>query len=220
MNGNGEAPPVFAIGMACRDMMHSATAFDFATLTRYGVPDHLIGLARGQSSIVAHARNNLVRAAKSMNATWLLFIDSDMTFPRDAAARLLAHGKDIVGCAYKRRTPPYDTMGQPIEDEKVELAEGLHEMRALGFGMILVKMSVFDRLVKPWFRHPFAEGDEDAEGEDRDFCNRAREVGYQIWCDVQLSQDIGHIGQVTFTEHGITEIRELRRQLDAERAAA
>jgi hypothetical protein len=34
MTGNGEAPPVFAIGMACRDMMHSMTAFDFAALTR------------------------------------------------------------------------------------------------------------------------------------------------------------------------------------------
>ena len=32
-------------------------------------------------------------------------------------------------------------------------------------------------------------------GEDYDFCDRARAAGFTVWCDTQLSFDIGHIGQ-------------------------
>jgi glycosyltransferase involved in cell wall biosynthesis len=220
-NGHAVLPtpkpaPLFAFGVPCGDMLHSEFAFCLAAMSGMGVPEgYRLGLARGQSSIIVQARNNIIEAVQHMGADYLLFLDSDMTFPANTAQRLLAHGKPIVGCAYKRRCPPYETMGRPLKDEKVELSEGLHEMRHLPLGVMLINMSVFDSLTKPYFRIPFVEGDNNY-GEDLDFCNRVREAGHRVWCDVKLSQEIGHRGMVTFSEHGIVEIRAMRAALEEE----
>ena len=48
---------------------------------------------------------------KPMSADEILWVDTDMQFPEDALLRLLAHDKDIVGCNYRTRTPPYACAG-------------------------------------------------------------------------------------------------------------
>jgi hypothetical protein len=107
-------------------------------------------------------------------------------------------------------------MGRPLVDRKIEVDEGLVGMRHLPLGVMLIRMSVFDRLTKPYFRIPFVEG-EDNYGEDLDFCNRAREAGFQVWCDVSASNEIGHLGLVTFTEAGLPEM-EAAKQIVEQKA--
>jgi GT2 family glycosyltransferase len=68
-------------------------------------------------------------------------------------------------------------------------------MRHMPTGCLLVRMSVFDALAKPHFRFLFDESSGAIVGEDYNFCDRARAVGFRIWCDPQLSFAIGHIGQ-------------------------
>jgi hypothetical protein len=217
-NGNAfDNPPTIAVGVPCGDLVHTWFALDLAMLVRQGIPEgNRIALIRGSSSIIVQARNNVVAAAQSAGAQWLMFLDSDMRFPFDILRRLRAHDKDIVGCAYKRRTPPYETMGRPLVDRKIEVDEGLVAMRHLPLGVMLIRMSVFDRLTKPYFRIPFVEG-EDNYGEDLDFCNRAREAGFQVWCDVSASNEIGHLGLVTFTEAGLPEM-EAAKQIVEQKA--
>jgi hypothetical protein len=60
----------------------------------------------------------------------------------------------------------------------------------------MIHMSVFDRLAKPWFTTR-VEG-EKLLGEDYYFCEQVRAAGFEIWCDGDLSRDIGHIGQKVF----------------------
>jgi len=36
------------------------------------------------------------------------------------------------------------------------------------------------------------------KSEDYVFCEMARKAGYQVWCDVDLTKEIGHIGQQIF----------------------
>jgi len=36
-------------------------------------------------------------------------------------------------------------------------------------------------------------------GEDYSFCQKARRHGYQIWCDIDLTDTIGHLGEQVVT---------------------
>ena len=65
-------------------------------------------------------------------------------------------------------------------------------MRRIPTGCLLIRMSVFDALAKPYFRYVIDEVGGEIVGEDYVFCDRAREAGFRIWCDAALSLEIGH----------------------------
>ena len=69
-------------------------------------------------------------------------------------------------------------------------------MRNLPTGCLLIKMTVFDKITKPWFSGR-VEG-EHIIGEDMYFCECAAAAGLEIWQDVALSQEVGHIGERVF----------------------
>ncbi len=158
----------------------------------------------------AQARNRLVRMARRAGADWLLWIDNDMVFPPDSLVRLMNHNLDIVGVDYRRRAPPFQRVGLFLRDEdrpavpraQAEIAEGgLIEMAVIGLGLVLIKVDVFNVLSSPWFartwaREHFSFGNPDGfSTEDSYFCYTARKMGYHIWCDLDLSREIQHVGQ-------------------------
>lgn len=151
-----------------------------------------LGILVHQSSIIANSRCALVDQARNLKMEWILFLDSDMTFPADTPQRLLAHNKKIVGCAYRRRGPPFDIHAETLFNAP---HEGLTPMKKLGLGVMLVHMSVFDNLKRPYFRSPSDEELELNHGEDFDFCARAQVAGYNIFCDWDLSQEVQHLWQ-------------------------
>src|SRR4051812_45016016 len=55
------------------------------------------------SSNVAASRCDLAKLALERGADWLLWLDSDHTFPANTLARLLARGRSVVGANYRRR---------------------------------------------------------------------------------------------------------------------
>lgn len=160
-----------------------ASAYEFETL-----------IVNAKSSIVAEARNRCVELAREHGAGHLLFLDSDMVFPRTTLQRLMAHGKDIVGATYPKRVPPHPPLGV-LEGAHVDADRGLAEMRHLPTGCLLIHMAVFDALGSPSFRFSLDPESGAIVGEDYDFCDRARSAGFSIWCDSALSFEIGHIGQ-------------------------
>lgn len=50
-----------------------------------------------------------------------------------------------------------------------------------------------------WLHQNYRVGDKNINSEDYFFCNKARQAGYSIWCDLPLTGRIGHIGQRTVT---------------------
>lgn len=50
-----------------------------------------------------------------------------------------------------------------------------------------------------WLEAHYTVGEAGCNSEDYAFCNKARQAGYQIWCDLPLTGRIGHIGQKTVT---------------------
>ncbi|MFM0151438.1 hypothetical protein [Paraburkholderia sediminicola] len=195
-------PDRVAICVPSNDMVHADFAMCLAALAFSAkVP---IAILNAKGSLVVTNRNTLVDEAARLDCEWLLFLDSDLLFPRDTIARLLAHGKDIVGATYCKRVPPYEVLGRTIDGGRLEAASGLVEVSGLPTGCLLVRRSVFEHLSRPYFRTPAHEdGEVDGmpahiEGEDYYFCRVAREAGFSVWLDVDLTMQTGHIGQHVF----------------------
>src|SRR5204863_286060 len=100
----------------------------------------------GKSSIVADARNLGLEYAQKYGAEYVLFIDSDMTFPKDALLKLLVRQVDIIGATYSRRTAPFHFLGDILPEQPADAPKGLLEMSRIPTGFLLIKATVFDKL--------------------------------------------------------------------------
>ncbi|MDR3439533.1 hypothetical protein [Telmatospirillum sp.] len=189
-----EDRPRIAISVPSGDMVHADFCLALASLCHEmsGVD---VTILSNKSSIVAIARNNGVAMAQEAKADYLLYLDSDMVFPRNSLRRLLAHRQDIVGATYTKRVPPFSLLGTAFDTQPADAPEGLVEMSRIPTGCLLINMAVFDQLKRPYFRFETNETTGDLIGEDYVFCDRARQAGFRIWGDLALSVEIGHIGQ-------------------------
>jgi hypothetical protein len=178
----------------------------------------LLGLAGGNQTPAAfslqiggykpHSLNRLVEEAKSLECTHLLSIDCDMIFPPDGLQRLLEADKDIVGALYRARgnhetqDTPYSVIkflkGKEADVYKSvpeeDVPKTLFQCGAVGLGLTLIKMEVFDKLPFPYFRT--TETPDQHSTEDIVFCQDAIKAGFEVWCDPTLS--MGHLGQYTY----------------------
>jgi len=187
-----------AIGVPSGDMVHADFAMSLANLSRHPGPPFF--LMNAKSSLVAIGRNQCVAAALLAKATHLLFLDSDMTFPVTTLTRLLAHDKDVVGAVYSQRVSPFHPLGVTDAGEHKHITKGMHRMRIIPTGCMLIRTALFAKIPKPWF-NTIADGDH-ILGEDYYFCEQVRRAGFDVWCDGDLSRDIGHIGQTVYKLQG------------------
>ncbi len=146
------------------------------------------------------ARNRLVKFAREGKYSHILFIDDDMSFPPNAAARLLAHGKAIVGANYTCRVfPVVPLAGKDGWRVYSGGKTGIEQVDFVPTGMMLVETRVFDDIELPWFQSTFQPGDPwEFMSDDVYFCNKARKQGHEVWVDHALSNEIGHCGQIEF----------------------
>lgn len=220
-----------AICVPTHDMMASYFAYDLAGMigwttrhfTQEGAIEEL-SLHMVSGTYVHTARQQLLVDAMKGGADYILFLDADMRFPKDALVRLLSHKVSMVGCNYpKRGVPPdyvaikksvnLDEDGNRTDGSKLQTLEGstgLEEVEALGFGCVLIHHSVFRAMGQkhdPREKGPFWFFEYHPEikthvGEDVYFCRLAREVGTIVYVDHDLSKDIRHIGQLEYSlEH-------------------
>lgn len=186
--------PLVALGIPCGDRVHQEFMQCVWALGR-GARNHRQGIVAAQSSIIVNGRNMVVDGARQIKADYVMFLDSDMTFPHTLIDRLLAHDKDIVGCTYVRRGPPFDNLGHTVHDSDMKRERGLVEMTHMATGLLLIKIHVFDSFKKPIFRLEPNEEFEITTGEDVMFSKMARERGFSLWCDLDLSMECAHLYQ-------------------------
>ncbi len=126
----------------------------------------------------------MITALKT-DASHFLFVDSDMSWPRDALHRLMDADKDIVGTnAVIRRSPYRSTVVK--DGALIGKSSGLVSVDRVGAGLLLIKRHVFEVLPKPWFYNEWLPELEDVGGEDYYFCNKARSHGFSIWVDADI----------------------------------
>lgn len=164
-----------------------------------------VGTTNAVSSRVAVNRNIIVENARQLQATDILWIDADSVFPVNGLLRLLQHDKDIV-CATtcRRKGNDRSPVALPLDPANIQPYQKLVKMKLVGFPFMLTKMGVFDKLEKPYFAEPprrmtdIDTGNDDVVGEDEYFCSNALKAGYDIWCDMELSMEIGHVGSEVY----------------------
>lgn len=133
-------------------------------------------------------RNSAAQIAIDSGADYLLFIDDDMLVPPFILAKLLSLDKPIATPIFFRSGPPYDPLVFDLVDEiptpmmkypvdQVFLAPG-----GIGTGVMLIKTEVLRAVGAPYFYYP----EDPSKGMDLEFCRRAREAGYDAWCDSRL----------------------------------
>lgn len=150
-----------------------------------------------RTSLISVSRFELVKNAQKFECDKIFFIDSDLIFPEDSLERLLSHDKDIVGATYvKRRTG--QILGIALNNEGIPSGSiGIHRMAWMPIGFGLIDIKVFDNIPKPWFPIKYREDLGEIQSEDYCFCDLATQAGYELWCDLDLSHELGHIGSQT-----------------------
>lgn len=208
--------PFITIGVPSMDSTDTEFTMSFAA--QMASFRGLTMLSNTQGCYVDEGRMAAVENAKKMRLrlpdgqvirpSHLMQFDSDMTFPANTIQRLLAHkNKDVVGCVYSRRVHPFTNIGMTVDKtiSKVETeSPDLLDMVLLPTGIMLIHMSVFERMPEfdedgPVFGYKWLPKVSKYEREDVRFCRLVREHGMHVWCDVKLSQHIGHVGKAIYT---------------------
>jgi hypothetical protein len=191
-----------AIGGPTRDSVPASFAVDLAQLyatTRERGPWSIVTVGFLQSTYIHMGREYFLEACERQGASHVLWLDSDMSFPPEAAIRLARHDQPVVGCNYVTRdgtgrfTARRD--GQPVAPTAENT--GLEAVDGLGFGVLLMRLDVVLGMPRPRFRHGLNAIDGDI-GEDLMMCRALGAAGYTVYLDHDLSQEIGHIGQTIF----------------------
>jgi hypothetical protein len=159
-----------------------------------------------QSTYVHVGRNAVLKAAQQFDATHLLWLDTDMTFPDDTAMRLAARHRRIVACNCVMRDPRVLCTAQR-QGQRIQTAPdstGLEAVDSVGLAVMLMQMDFVAGLPQPWFRHGTEAGTD--IGEDLMFCRALKAAGHEIYVDHDLSQKVGHIGQYTYRPHRETPV--------------
>ncbi len=196
----------------------SATAVSVAKLVRHfvsgqgsegacDVPGE-IEIISAKGFMVPEQRSKCVAEAWQMNATHVLWVDSDIVFPEDALLRLLLHNKPVVAVNYPRKSiPPVPTAYVDNAEETGPLytraeSSGLVEVKHCGFGLMLCEVAVFDALaddlplfdfeVQPPHKLRWCT-------EDVYFCRKLRAHGIPVFVDHDLSKEVTHMGMLAFT---------------------
>jgi len=198
------------------------------TNTEGDVYDKELDVQIVSSSILTESRHRLAAEALHCGADYMLWCDADHVFPKDALCRLWSRNVDIVGCNYARRiTPTAPTAAKVVGETDAEnlvyttiekaRAEEMEAVDHLGFGLCLMKMSIFDRLQEhaesegrngfmPLFAMLPNEDHTAVTGEDVFFFKKCRDAGLTVWCDHGVSWEVGHINkQIITNAHAVTQ---------------
>lgn len=199
-------PPRVGFAVVAGDMVHNdfacALTVSFLHAAQNGLDPKII---QARSTILPYSRSLAAIGAQSLKCTHLLFIDSDMRFPNDVAARLLQHLKDDVWVAvasYRQRAGDHLFTHRELDGStpNVGLGDfGCREVARAGTGCMLIDMRIFDLMERPFFRFVSVPGEDRPMGEDMQFCDVVRSKGKRIVLDCALSHEVAHIGQMAFT---------------------
>jgi len=159
-------------------------------------PNHISISHKG--SLTALARNTIVDIAQQQGCDYLMFLDTDQTFPPDTIFKLLKHQKDICSGLYFERYAPYRPVIRKSHPSGgyslADYTQGdLIEVDATGGGCLLINMEVFERLEKPYFDYRIEKSGikETFFSEDLVFCEKVRAAGYKIHVDTTVR--CGHL---------------------------
>lgn len=160
----------------------------FAVMEKPGI----CNVIQSTSGPIDEMRNLIARQALERDHTHLMFLDADMTYPRDTIPRLLDWDKPIVSGLCFKRYPPFnptlfvgDRYNLTLMDPYPK--DTLVRVTATGTACMLIKMEIFEQMPYPWFTFDrSSQNDNKPVGEDIGFCYKAADLGFTTWVDTSL----------------------------------
>ena len=197
----GQAPSVMIL-VPAMEMVNAEFAQHLAMASANMVANGIkINCAFNIGSVITIARRNLTDIFLKSDFEYAWWIDSDMKFPIDTPIRLLKRGVPLVGANYRRRRFPNPgftgMMGQPGSFRELvtdDNSPAMEQVDVLPHGCVLAHRSVYEKIPQPHYLQDFVPELNLEIGEDIYFCRKAKEAGFQVWCDHELSREIAHIG--------------------------
>lgn len=159
-----------------------------------------------KGSILPQMRQQMVDYAIKEKATHMLFVDSDMVFPRDTLHQLMAWNQMVVAANCCTKMMPSSPTARVDPEKKVggipvsSMGKtGLKRVWRVGTGVMLINMRAFERIERPFFSLKWG-GDivDQYVGEDWALCQKFEEANVPIFIDHGLSRDIGHMGTFNY----------------------
>jgi len=191
-----------AIGGPTRDSVPASFAVDLAQLYAHTIargPWATVTVGFLTATYIHMGREYFLESSIRQGATHVLWLDTDMSVPPDAAIRLARHEQPIVACNYVTRdgNRTFTARRDGLRIETTAESTGLEAVDGVGFGVLLMRLDSLQSVPRPWFRHGLNAYDGDI-GEDLMCCRALRAAGHPIYIDHDLSKEIGHIGQCTY----------------------
>lgn len=175
-------------------------------------------------SNINRGRNSLVAKFLRNTCSHLMFVDGDIQFNNMDILKLLGANKDVIGGIYPQKVIPTKYVVNRLPDTEPEGRDGeIIEVDTLGTGFLLIKRSVFERMITEGVAQKYldniglgAEFDDYTYNffptqigddgyyltEDWAFCRNWRKMGGQIFADTSIN--LTHVGYHRFA--GDTEI--------------
>lgn len=174
-----------------------------------GYDFHILVAEEGYT--IAENRNYIAVQALNNKSDYLLMVDDDMVFPKNTLDELIANDKDICGVAYHSRgsndkvklVPDIMAIAEVDKGKYINLEtetdpkyKDVFECYATGTGIILIKCPILYKIPRPWFEFTYFDNGKCKDGEDWNFCFKAKDAGFKIWTDPTIK--IGHLGEIIY----------------------
>ncbi len=157
-----------------------------------------------KGSILPKLRQDIANNALQRGATHVLFIDSDMTFPKDTLTKLLSRKQRVIAANCVAKAMPARTTARLADGTEGGVPvlsagrQGIERVWRVGTGVMLVETSVFREIPPPHFIIGWNDKEQAYVGEDWSFCAKLEEAGIPIFVDHGISNKIEHVGEFRY----------------------
>lgn len=167
---------------------------------------HLDGRLNGLTLKVARqAHPSMTRGEHLTEAlkdgfTHFLSLDDDQTFPADVVERMLAAAKPILTCNYRKKQEKLEYVCSGVDSQMLDSTHktGLERIKAMGMGMALIDLAAIAHIQPPYFSAVWNADEGKMWIEDTVFSYLLWNHGVEMWCDHDLSREIGHVGEFEY----------------------
>lgn len=135
---------------------------------------------------VSYARNFCGKTFLESDHDALWFIDSDTIPTRAALEMLLQADKTAISGVARAAKVDSDGLTKAVamvmrstpDGYKEATGKGVERIDAAGFGCMLLRREVFEKIEFPWFEEKVWGS---SRGEDISFCEKIRDAGIELW---------------------------------------
>lgn len=158
-----------------------------------------------KGSILPKSRLSGLKQAKEMEADYLLYVDADQSFPKHTLHLLIKRNVDVIGANIATKTIPTLPTARRKTEGPGELvftdtdSKGIEKVWRVGTGLLLLSKKVIRALPYNSFEMKYREDVENYQGEDWSLCEAIEKLGFDIYIDHDLSNQVGHHGSFNFT---------------------